>query len=143
MFLYTEELDGNSEFTTRLHRQLELEGDWDCALRDVTFTPSFPKGAVIPPHIYICSSGADESIVRVGGYQVLRRISIKGDDTEIDRTFDAPYYMPVSVHRLSSITICVKDNNLEPAKLKGQLSCTVHIKPRSGCRASSFRWQRL
>ena len=143
MFLHTEELDGNSEFTTRLHRQLELEGDWDCALCDITFMPSFQQGAVPPPHIYICSSGVDESIVRERGYQVLRRIPIRGVGAEIDHTFNLAYYMPVSAHRLAAITVCFKDHNLQPAKLNGRVSCTVHIKPRSKCQASSYRWQRL
>ena len=144
IFLHTSELDNNSEFMTRLFRQLEVEGDWDCALMDISFLPTFQQGITPPLHVYVCSSMTDVSFVKDKGYQVLRRIPISTISNDAHHTFATPYYMPVTVHRLTSIAICFKDPDLEAAKLIGPVACTIHLRPRTKCqKTSEWRFPRL
>ena len=119
LFLSSNSSDLYDEFSTQLYRQITLEGDWECALVDITFSVPVmskhdPMQQSQTANLYVCSDIVEPVCVRETAYQVLRQISTSINTfNDVHIAFATRYYLPLATHRLGKVTISVKDLNLQ------------------------------
>ena len=123
LFLNSGSFGTKNAFTSMLYQQFVLVGDWECALCNFSYTPSFQGGVEHPLHLFRCSM-CKESGVNNTGYQVLRWIPVPintGGDEEQNWTFPKPYCVLLSLSRLNAITVIIKNERLYSTKLMSRV----------------------
>jgi hypothetical protein len=107
----------NIDFTIELPRTLYLDGEWDCCLKDVTFSSPNPN------IVYVCSDLCVESFACDTSYPILRVVpSI--EPNSISLTFSDSYYIRVHKRSLGLIRIFIRGDKLLTTKT-GIAYCTI------------------
>ena len=93
--------NSSSDFWIQLPKTYSLEGQWLCALKQVSFTCDFkPKTR----RLYVCSDIVEESYVRNTLVPIVRNIEIYNKSKKyLTENFDDDIYLPVNVTQLTSI----------------------------------------
>jgi hypothetical protein len=112
----------NIDFTIELPRTLYLDGEWECSLKEVTF--SLPN----PNILYVCSDLCVESFACDTSYPILRVVpNVKPNLTSL--TFNDSYYVGVNKRRLEQLRIFIRGEKLTSVTTKtGIVYCTIHLK---------------
>ena len=113
------------DFLVDLPRTYVLEGQWECALMEVTFLSDLEKST---KRIYVCCDLVDQSYVRGTSLPILRPIDII-ENEKVDLVFNPPYYLRIHHQTFSRIRISIRDENLHPCRFKiDRLYCTLHFR---------------
>jgi hypothetical protein len=112
----------NADFSVELPRTLYLDGDWECCLKDVTFSSPSPN------ILYVCSDLCVESFAHDTSYPILRCIpNIVPNSTSL--TFSESYYVRVNKRSLGRLRIFIRGDKLVPITTgTGIVYCTIHLK---------------
>ena len=90
-----------------------LEGNWTCALTEITLTCDFkPRSS----RFYLCSAIVQESYVRDSFIQILKNIEVGTIYKKVKlESYPKPIYVPVKESTLDRIIrLEFKDENLQP-----------------------------
>ena len=113
------------DFLVDLPRTYVLEGEWDCALTEVTFLSDLEKST---NRIDVCSDLVDQSYVRRTSLPILRPIDIV-ENEKVDLVFNPTYYLHIHRQAFSRIKIYIRDDELNPCRFKiDRLYCTLHFR---------------
>lgn len=116
-----------SDFTVELSRPIFLDGDWECALREVRFL-----GDVGEKYIYVCADLCEDSFVCDTVYPVLRKVSRPFKKKTITSIYANPLYVAVKRDLLQSIRIFIRGERLKTTHFEsGSLECTLHLTKRT------------
>jgi hypothetical protein len=118
-----------SDFRIRLPKPLNLKGDWECALLNISFWPDFHTSEK-PKEIYICLEEIANSYAMDNLYPILRRISIPENlITKINLIYPQVDFVPVTQSVLQSIRLYIMDNKgLTPSFMIKDLYCTLLLR---------------
>lgn len=117
----------SSDFWIQLPKKYDLQGQWECALKEITFTCDFkPKSS----RLYLCCDILEESYVRETSLPVLRNIELTGRYKKVkSETYINPRYVPIKVSILDTLRVVLKDENLEPVQFStNDLHCVLHFR---------------
>ena len=111
----------------QLPKRYTLEGQWSCALIDVSLDCDFTPRS---NRLYLCCDIVEDSYVRGTSLPVLRNIEVnvryKKLKTEL---FPHPLYIPVKRTQLHLVKLYLLDNQLNPVNFKeNDLHCVLHLK---------------
>ena len=123
--------NNTSEFWIQLHKTYSLEGQWLCALKQVSFTCHFePKTR----RLYLCSDIVEESYVRNTLVLVVRNIEIYNKSKKyLTENFEDDLYLSVNVTHLTSVRVYLRDSDLKPVQFdSNDLHCVLYFK-KNGC----------
>ena len=115
-----------SNFWIQLPKTYSLEGQWLCALKQVSFTCDFkPKTR----RLYLCSDTVEESYVRNTLVPVVRNIEIyKKSKKYLTENFEDDTYLSENVTYLTSVRVYLRDSDLEPVQFdSNDLHCVLHF----------------
>ena len=112
-----------SDFTVELTKSINLEGDWECSLKQVGFSSDIDTDI-----LYICSDLCEESLACGSFYPVLRVVSNKTKKTWRSLTFNDPYYVRLRGQSIQRIRIFLRGVQLAPVTLDTLLTCTLHLR---------------
>ena len=116
-----------SDFTIDLPQILHLEGEWVCALADVSYSNILEYSGL--SHIFICTDICQQSIVGTTKIPVLRRCAINNLLEYTDYIFNNLFYIRVSRDQINHIRIYIRDQSLKPISIQiKSLKCTLHLK---------------
>ena len=118
----------SSDFYIKLPKTYSLEGQWLCALKQVSFTSDFkPKTT---RRLYLCSDIVEESYVRNTLVPIVRNIEIYNKSKKyLTEYFDNDIYLPVNVTHLMSIRVYLRDSDVQPVEFdSNDLHCLLHLK---------------
>ena len=116
-----------SDFWIQLPKTFSLEGQWVCALKQISFTCDFkPKSR----RLYHCFNIVEESHVRNTLFPVLRNIEIENKSRKYkSETFEEGIYLPVNVTNLATIRVSLLDADLHLVQFESNnLHCVLHFK---------------
>ena len=116
-----------SDFWIQLPKTYSLEGQWVCALKQISFTCDFkPKSR----RLYLCFNIVEESYVRNTLFPVLRNIEIENKSRKYkSETFEEGIYLPVNVTNLTTIRVSLLDADLHLVQFESNnLYCVLHFK---------------
>ena len=110
--------NNSSRFSVQFMEQLNLPGEWMCALTEISMPASSPGD------IYIACDITDRMFTVNGKFPILRRLFRKARYTEfINRN-----YVKVVRNSLRSLSIYITDDKGIPISFKdGRLKCTLHF----------------
>ena len=116
-----------SEFLIQLPKSYTLDGNWTCAVTEITLTCDFSPRS---KRLYLCCDIVEETCVRGTLLPVLRSFEI---ETKYKRQkykeFKVPAYLPVTITHLNSLRFYVKDENLNTVEFNtNDLHCVLHLK---------------
>ena len=115
------------DFTIDLPQILRLEGEWVCALADISYSNILDDTAL--SHIYVCTDICQNSIIGNYKFPVLRRCTMNRVLEFMDHEFSKLYYIKVSRDQINHIRIYIKDQFLNPVSFElKSLRCTLHLK---------------
>ena len=116
-----------SEFWIQLSKSYHLDGQWTCALTEITLDCDFKQRS---KRLYLCCDLVEESYARNTLIPVLRNIEIGTKYKKVLSTeFIRPIYVPVTVTQLTSLRLYFKDENLNPVDFEtNDLHCVLHFK---------------
>lgn len=117
-----------TDFVVDLPRTYVLNSEWECALTEIAFVPSFER---ITRRIYICSDVIEQSYVRNTSLPVLRSIPVS-DNENTDLVFNPLFYFKIQRQDMSRVQIFIRDDQLQPCRFKSdQLYCTLHFRQKN------------
>lgn len=116
-----------SEFWIQLPKSYHLEGQWACALTEITLDCDFTP---ISKRLYLCCDFIEETYVRNTLIPVLRNVEIGTKSKKLLSTeFTRLTYQPVTVTQLTSLRLYIKDEHLNPVIFgTNDLHCVIHFK---------------
>lgn len=118
-----------TDFITELPQELELSGDWDCALTEIGFINCLDFLDTIQ-EIYIFCDICEDVFVRNQQLPILRRIQFFEKKESFN--FSVPYYIKVIRNRIKRIRIYITDENFQIISFSSGYSfCTLHLKRRN------------
>lgn len=109
------------EYTITLPQALNLQGDWTCALKEISM-----RGSKNIQDFYIGVDFCEESVVGNKTFPVLRLINA----SQSTWIFSEPYYLTVTRYYLNNFKLFIKDLHLKELEFSGTLSCTIHLTPK-------------
>lgn len=115
-----------SDFWIQFPKTYSLEGQWVCALKQISFTCDFkPKSR----RLYLCCNIVEESYVRNTLFPVLRNIEIENKSRKYkSESFEEGIYIPVNVTNLATIRVSLLDADLHPVQFESNdLHCVLHF----------------
>ena len=119
--------NNTSDFRIQLPKTYSLEGQWLCALKQVSFASDFkPKTR----RLYLCSDIVEESYVRNTSAPVVRNIEIYNKSKKyLTENFEVDTYLPVNVTHMTSVRLYLRDSDLKPVQFDfNDLHCVLHFK---------------
>ena len=119
--------NNTSDFWFQLPKTYSLEGQWLCALKQVSFTCDFkPK----TQRLYLCSDIVAESYVRNTLVPVVINIEIYNKSKKYQtENFEDDTYLSVKVTHLTSVRVYLRDSDLKPVQFdSNDLHCVLHFK---------------
>ena len=119
--------NNTSDFWIQLPKTYSLEGQWLCALKQVSFTCDFkPK----TQRLYLCSDIAEESFVRNTLVPVVSNKELYNKSKKyLTENFEDETYLSVNVTHLTSVRVYVRDSDLKPVQFDlNDLHCVLHFK---------------
>ena len=119
--------NNTSDCWIQLPKTYSLEGQWLCALKQVSFTCDFkPKTR----RLYLCSDIVAESYVRNTLVPVVRNIEIYNKSKKyLTENFEDDTYLSVNVTHLTSVREYLRDSDLKPVQFdSNDLHCVLHFK---------------
>ena len=125
--LYVRKNNNTPDFWIQLPKTYSLEGQWLCALKQVSFTCDFkPKTR----RLYLCSDIVGESYVRNTLVPVVRNIEIyKKAKKYLTENFEDDTYLSMDVTHLTSVRVYLRDSDLKPIQFdSNDLHCVLHFK---------------
>ena len=119
--------NSSSDFSIQLPKTYSIEGQWLCALKQISITCDFkPKAR----RLYLCSDIAEESYVRNTLVPIVRNIEIYNKSKKyLTENFEEGIYLPVNVNHLTSVRVYLRDSDLQPVQFdSNDLHCLLHFK---------------
>lgn len=117
------------DFIVDLPRSYRLQGQWECALTEMTFVSQFER---MTHRVYVCCDLVDQSYVKETSLPLLRSIDIDADE-KVDLIFNPAYYLKINRQDLNRIQIFIRDDALNPCRFKiERLYCTIHFRRKWG-----------
>ena len=96
-----------SEFWIQFPKSYLLEGQWKCALIEISLTCNFKPRS---PRLYLCCDILEESYVRDTSLQILKNIEVGGRYNKVkSESYLRPLYVPVKVTTLDRLRLVLKD----------------------------------
>lgn len=133
-FLFLSSVDskhyrGNTpdNFTVQLSREIQLEGNWTCALTEISFKSNF-SGTHVPSALNVCTNICDDSCVGDYNIQILRRIPVLYMNSSVQHLYTVPYFIPVVKNNFNNITVYITDENLNSPSIESEVLCTIQLK---------------
>lgn len=113
------------DFLVDLPRTYVLEGQWECALTELTFVSDFEK---LINRIYVCSDLVVQSYARGTSLPILRPVDITENEKNV-LVFNPAYYLRIHRQAFNRIRIFIRDEELNPCRFKiDRLYCTLHFR---------------
>lgn len=118
-----------ADFRIRLPKPLSLEGEWECALLNISFWPQFHTSEK-PKELYICIDEIANSYAVDGLYPILKRVSVPENIiTKVNLIYPHLDFLPVTQSLLQSVHVYIMDNErLQPSFIIKDLYCTLHLR---------------
>ncbi len=116
-----------TEFDIELPKKYVLDGNWECALKELSLTLSFhPESS----RLYLCCDFLEESYVKNTSLPVLRNVNVGEDYGKfLGITFTDPYYVNVKSPDLSRLRVFVRDSELKSLTFQhNDLYCVLHFR---------------
>ena len=115
-----------SECWIQLPRLYTLDGQWKCALTDISVECDFSPRC---SRLYLCCDFVEESYVRETSLPVLRNIEVTGRYKKLKyEAYAHPIYVPVKANQLRTISLRLVDENLGPLTFNSNsLHCVLHF----------------
>ena len=122
--------NNTSEFWIQLPKTYSLEGQWLCALKQVSFTRFTCDFKPKTRRLYLCSDIVEESYVRNTLVPVVRNIEIYNKSKKyLTENFEYDTYLSVNVTHLTSVRVYLRDSDLKPVQFdSNDLHCVLHFK---------------
>lgn len=108
-------------------RAYTLEGEWVCALKEISLTCNFkPKST----RLYLCCDILEESYVGETSLPVLKNVEIQNKYQKLlSVEFANPSYVTVNVTSLNTLRLYLLDERLQIVKFdSNDLHCVLHLK---------------
>ena len=121
-------LNEPNRFISKLNRDYNLRGVWECAVTEVQFVANFTRP--VDRFIYLCCDIVRPSYVYCTKKNILRRLDIEGLDlnkSKFSKEFN-PYFVELNGYQFSEITINLLDSNLKQSSLVAPFSCVLHMR---------------
>jgi hypothetical protein len=118
-----------SSFTIDLGNNINLQGEWECALKEITYHINED----LPQTVYVLCNKCEQSYARNTYMPILRRLHFPlADEGLFTDTLYEPFYMKVIDNNLSNITISIRghddaDVNFDYHSIK----CVLHFKKKN------------
>lgn len=116
--------NSGTDFTIELPKTYELNGHWECGLKEISVVSNEEK-------LYVCSDVCEESYVEDTMLPMLRVLYNikKGKKKESYFLFNDPCYIKVKVDKLSRIRMFIRGSQLQSLKTDNfTLYCTLHLR---------------
>ncbi len=114
-----------SQFDIELPKAYALDGNWECALKEISLTFAFQPES---DRLYVCCDFLEESYARNTLVPVLRNVTVDGDSARTI-TFADPFYAKVKSTDLRRLTVFIKDSELKPVTFeRNDLYCVLHLR---------------
>ena len=115
----------STDFTIDLPRAYSLEGDWECALKEIEV--SLKEDTLIVCSDICRESYAENTMLPV--LRVLRNASTKGRKRETYFLFNDPFYVKVKADVLNSVRLFIRGRQLLTIDGdKSNVRCTLHLR---------------
>lgn len=116
-----------SECWIQLPKPYILDGQWECALVDISLDCSFSPRSL---RLYLCCDFVEESCVKDRLVPVLRNIEVNARFNKIKtELFPELVYIPVNEKQLHTIRLYLLDADLKPVVFtENDLHCVLHLK---------------
>lgn len=116
-----------SECWIQLPKHYNLDGQWECALVDISLDCKFNPRSL---RLYLCCDFVEESCVKDKLYPVLRNIEVNARYNKIKtELYSKPIYIPVNEKQLHTLRLYLVDSNLKPVEFtENDLHCVLHLR---------------
>jgi hypothetical protein len=116
-----------NNFTVNLRRNINLDGEWECGLKEIYFRGKTTTNSII----YAVCDSCERSYVSNDYIPLLRRITLPRLSGGYSEAFADTYYKRVTEKELSDITISIRgvDGDLFKGMASRSLLCVLHFKP--------------
>ena len=116
-----------TECWIQLPKRYTLEGQWSCALIDLSLDCDFSPRR---NRLYLCCDFVEDSYVRGTSLPVLRNIEVNVRYKKLKtEQFSHPLFIPVKVPHLHTLKLYLLDSQLHPVNFKeNDLHCVLHLK---------------
>ncbi|CAC5400698.1 unnamed protein product [Mytilus coruscus] len=109
----------------QLHKSYTLDGEWECALLELSFFPKFP----IPTRrIFFCSDFVIDTYAREMSLPILQSAGVLNEDIA-DIVYKKPIYLKVTTNELYQIKFVLRDDNLKRRQADPFGFLLVDLKP--------------
>lgn len=118
-----------SEFWIQFPKAYALEGDWECAIKEISVTLDFKPRS---KRLYLCSDLVDESYVKNSLRPILGNIEVQNRYKKLKSVeYLQPIYVKLRTNHFQSIRVYLIDENLRPILFESNdLHCILHLRKR-------------
>jgi hypothetical protein len=118
-----------ADFHIKLPKPLSLNGEWECALLNISFWPEF-NSSIKPKEMYLCSDIVVNSYAMGNLYPILKRVPISENlITKVNLSYAQLDFLPITQSILQSVHMYIIDNSgSTPSFTVKDLYCTLLIR---------------
>jgi hypothetical protein len=118
-----------ADFRIKLPRPLTLDGQWECALINLSYWPQFHTSEK-PKEMYLCLEEVSNSYAMDGLHPILKRVSVPENIiTKVNLIYPHIDFLPINQTVLQSIRFYIIDNEgLTPSFVIKDLYCTLLLR---------------
>ncbi|CAC5384624.1 unnamed protein product [Mytilus coruscus] len=98
----------------QLHKSYILDGEWECALLELSFVPKFPTPE---RRVFFCSDFVIDTYAREKSLPILQSAGVLNEDIA-DIVFEKPIYLKVTRNELYQIEFVLRNDNLKISRPK-------------------------